>query len=48
MLNRMINNLNKELSANNLNLTLALKNDFVAYGVIHNSNLFFSLLLEKI
>ena len=47
MLNRMINNLNKELSANNLNLTLALKNDFVAYGVIHNSNLFFSITIRE-
>ena len=43
----MINNLNKELSANNLNLTIALKNDFVAYGVIHNSNLFFSISIRE-
>jgi hypothetical protein len=47
MLNLMVNNLNKELSANGLNLTIAIKNDFVAYGVIHNTNMFFSISIRE-
>lgn len=47
MLDRMINNLNKELSANHLKLTIARMNDFVAYGVIHNGNDFFSISIRE-
>jgi len=47
MLNLMVNNLNKELSANGLFLTIAIKNDFVAYGVIHNANIFFSISIRE-
>lgn len=47
MLDRMINNLNKHLSANGFNLTIARMNDFVAYGVIHNGNVFFSISIRE-
>jgi hypothetical protein len=47
MLDRMINNLNKELSANNLKLTIARVSGVVAYGVIHNTNMFFSITIKE-
>lgn len=47
MLDRMINNLNKHLSANHMKLTITRMNDFVACGVIHNGNVFFSIFVRE-
>ncbi len=47
MLKRMVNNLNAHLSANLMNLTIARMNDFVASGVIHNGNAFFSITIRE-
>jgi hypothetical protein len=47
MLDRMINNLNKDLSVNDINLCIARMNDVVAYGILKKKDVFFSITIKE-
>lgn len=47
MLNQMISNLNKDLSVNDINLSIARMNDVVAYGILKKKDVFFSITIKE-
>jgi len=47
MLNHIIESLNQDLSANDINLSIVHQNDLVAYGVVQKDNMFFSITIKE-